>query len=108
MHSGTVTKLPPPSPSLNKDKGLRDIGHRMSIGNLILGVNSVYGSYLTHYDSLLQNATAVLLQYATEVYYKMCQVFYYNMGQFYCKMRQLLQITTILSQDATYITNCDV
>ena len=41
---------------------------------------------------LLQNATVILLQNATEVYYKM--------RQFYYKMRQLLQITT-------FITNCD-
>ena len=79
MYSRTVRKIHPPSPLLNKDKGLRDIGYRMSIGNLILGVNSVCGSYLTHYDSLLHDATAVLLQNATEVYYKMCQFFYYNM-----------------------------
>ena len=60
----------------------------MSIGNLILGVNSVTVSDLIHYDSLLQNApdiitknsTAMLLQNATEVYYK---------------MRQLIQFATI-------------
>ena len=72
----------------------------MSIGNLILGVNSFTFSYLIHYDSLLQNATAILLQNVTEVYYKMRQVFYYKMRQFYCKVRQLLQNTT-------FITNCD-
>ena len=49
----------------------------------------------------LQNATAVLLQNATKVYYKMPQVFYYKMRQFYYKMRQLLQ-------NATFITNCDI
>ena len=42
---------------------------------------------------LLQNAAAILLQNAKEVYYKMRQVFYY-------KMRQL-------SQNATFIANCD-
>ena len=72
----------------------------MSIGSLILGVNSVMVSYLICYDSLLQkaadiiqNATAILLQNATEVYYKVRQVFY-------DKMRQLLQ-------NVTFITNCD-
>ena len=50
---------------------------------------------------LLQNATAILLQNATEVYYKMRQVFYY-------KMRQLLQNATILLQNATVITKCDI
>ena len=73
----------------------------MSIRNLIFGVNSVTVSYLIRYDSLLQNATAILLQNATEVYYKMRQVFYY-------KMRQLLQNATILLQNATVITKCDV
>ena len=64
---------------------------------------------------LLQNATAILLQNATEVYYKMRQVFYYKMGQvfyykmgqFYYKMRQLLQIATILLQNAILTTKCD-
>ena len=57
----------------------------MSIENLILGVYSVTVSYLIRYDSLLrqillENTTAILLQNATEVYYK---------------MRRLLQITTV-------------
>ena len=64
----------------------------MSIGNLICGVNSVTVSYLIRYNSLLQtatqNATAILLQNATEVYYKRF-FFYYKMRQFYYKMRQL-------------------
>ena len=57
---------------------------------------------------LLHKATAILLQNATEVYYKMRQVFYYKMRQFYYKMRQLLQIATTLLQNATVITKCDV
>ena len=35
---------------------------------LILGASSVTVSYLIHYDSLLQNATATLLENGTEVY----------------------------------------
>ena len=66
MFSGRMTEIPPPSPLLSKDEGLRDIEHIMSIGNLILGVNSVTVSYLIHYDSLLQSATAILLQNVTE------------------------------------------
>ena len=76
-------KIPPPSPPLSKDNVLKDIGHIMSIENLILGVNSVTVSYLIHYDSLSQNPTAILLQNATEVYYKTSQDFYYKMRQFY-------------------------
>ena len=49
----------------------------------------------------------MLLQNATEVYYKMRQVFYYKMRQFYYKMRQLLQNATILLQNTTVITKCD-
>ena len=92
----------------------------MSIGNLILGVNSVKVSCFSHYDTLLQNLTDIitkcdrsLLQNATEVYYKMGQVSYYKMRQFEYKIRQLLQITTTLLQNAkviqnaTPITNCD-
>ena len=54
----------PLSPSLYKDKGIRDIGHSMSIGNLILDVNIATVSYLIHYESLLQIET-ILLQNAT-------------------------------------------
>ena len=43
---------------------------------------------------LLQNATAILLQRATEVYYKMHQVF-------------LLQNATVLLKNTTVITKCD-
>ena len=57
---GRVVQTPPLSPSLSKDEKLREIGHSMSIGNLILGVNSATVSYLIHYDNLLQNATVVL------------------------------------------------
>ena len=57
---------------------------------------------------LLQNATANLLQNATEVYYKIRQGFYYKLQQFYYKMWQLLQIETSLLQNATVVTKCDV
>ena len=56
---------------------------------------------------LLQNVTAILLQNAIEVYYKVRQMFYYKMRQFYYKIRQLLRNATILLQNATFITNCD-
>ena len=65
------------------------------------------------YGNLLQNATDItkcdgyLLRNATKFYYKMRQVFYYKMRQFYYKLRQLLQIATILLQNATFITNCN-
>ena len=34
-------------------------------------------------------------------------MFYNKMPQFYYKMQQLLEIETILLQNATFITNCD-
>ena len=55
-------------------EGLTDIQHSMSMF-----------SYLIHYDTLLQNATdfvknatALLLENVTEVYYKIGQVFNYK------------------------------
>ena len=59
MLSGRV----PPSPLLSKDEVLKEIGHIMSIENLIFGVNSVTVLYLimtVHYKMrrvLLQNET---------------------------------------------------
>ena len=54
-------------------------------------------SYLVHCDTLLQNATAILLQNATKVYYKMRQ---YNCllctkCVVHYKMRRLLQNASI-------------
>ena len=57
MHSGRVTKIYLSSPSISKDKGLKSIGHSMSIENLIFGVNSVTVSDLIPYDCLSQNKT---------------------------------------------------
>ena len=55
MVQGRVRKIPPPSPPLSKDETLKDIGHIVSIGNLILDVNSD-----TYYmRQLLQNATFI-------------------------------------------------
>ena len=111
---GERQKYTPPSAQPSKVEGLRDIGHSISIGNVILGVNSVTASYLTHYNSLLQNSTdnitkcdsyfiikcgRSLLQNATGFYYKM-QQFYYKLRRYYYKIRQFLQ-------NMTFITICD-
>ena len=112
-------KYNPLSSPLSKDKGLRGIGHSMSIGNLTLSVTSVTVSYLIHYESLFQNATDIITKcdsyFITKYdYYKLLQITtvthcddfitkcdsYYKLWQFYNKMRQLLQ-------NATFITNCD-
>ena len=76
---GEWQKYTPPSPPLSKDEGLKNIGHCISIRNLIFGVNSVTVPDLIRYHSLLQNATAPLLQNAT-----------------------------VLLQNSTVITKCDV
>ena len=49
-----------------------------TFGKISTSVSSVTVSYLIRYDKLLRNATAILLQNETEVYYKMRQ-FYYKM-----------------------------
>ena len=89
------------------NKRLRDIGHSMNIGNLILGVNSATVSYLIRYDSLLQNlldvitkcdrnllqnASGFLLQNATVI--ANCGDFIAKCDRYY-KMQRLLQITTV-------------
>ena len=57
---------------------------------------------------LLKNASAILLQNVTKLFYKSRQLFYSKMRQFCYKMQQLLQNVTHLLQNATAITKCDV
>ena len=89
---GEWQKYTPPSTPLSKDEGLKNTGHSMSIRNPIFGVSRVTVSYFIRYDSLLQNATGILLQNAT--------VLLQN-------VTVLLQNPTILLQNATVITICD-
>ena len=94
-------KYPPPSLPLSKDEVLNDIGHILSIGNLILGANSVKVSYLIQYDRLLQNAIDVitkrdrrqkLITKLVRFFITKCDKFikkcncYYKMQQFYYKI----------------------
>ena len=89
-------------PPTSKDEGLKDIGHSMSIENLILAVKCLL-SYLIHYDSLLWNATYIiticdnyfitncnrsLWQNASGLLQNLIMTIYY-------KMRQFIQIATI-------------
>ena len=91
MRSGRVTKIHPSLPSsLSKDEGLKNIGHSMSIRNLIFGVNSVTVSYLIRYDSLLQNATDVITK---------CDSYFITK----CDRSLLQNVTTILLQNATEV-----
>ena len=71
-----------------------DIGHIMSIGNLILGVNKVTVSYFIHYGSLLQNGTDIITKFES------C-----FMTEFH---RSLLQNASgFLLHNVTVITDCD-
>ena len=90
-----------PSPLLSKDEGLRDIGHSINIGNLILSVTSVTVSYLIHYDSLLQNATDIITKCDSYFITKCDRSLSQNASGF------LLQNVTVLFQNETVITNCN-
>ena len=99
MSSGRVTKIhPSPSPHLSKDEGLKNIGHSMSIRNLIFGVNSVTVSYLIRYDSLLQNATDVITKCDSCFITKCDRSLLQSASDF------SLQNATILLQNGTVIT----
>ena len=86
---------------LSKDGGLKYIGHNMSIGNLILVVNSVTVSYLICYNSLLQNATDVITKCDSYFTTKCGRSLQQNRSVF------LLEDATVLLQNVTVITNCD-
>ena len=73
----------------------------MSIGNLILGVNSVTVPYLIHYDSLLQNAPDIITKCNSYFITKCDRILLQNASGF------LLQNATVLLQNTTVITNCD-
>ena len=87
----------------------------MSIGNLSLDVKSFTASYLTRYDSLLQNATDIITKcdsyYVTKCDRSLLQnasgFLLQNATEFYHKIRQLLQVAKILLQNATFIANCN-
>ena len=98
---GEWQKYDPSFPPLSKDEGLTNIGHSMSTGNLIWGVNGVTVSCLIHYDRLLQNATDVITKcdsyFIPKCYRSLLQI---ASGFF-------IQNATVLLQNLTIITNCD-
>ena len=75
-------------------EGLKDIGHNMSIRNLILVVNTVMVSYLICYNSLLQNAIDNITKCDSSFITK-------------CDRSLLENASGFLLQNATVITNCD-
>ena len=98
---GEWQKYTPPSPPLSKDEGLKNIGHSMSIRNLIFGVNSVTVSYLIRYDSLLQNATDIITKCDSYFIIKCDRSLLQNASGF------LLQNATVIIKCGNFITKCD-
>ena len=74
----------------------------MSVRNLILCVHSVAVPYLIHCDSLLKNAIDIVTKCDSYFITKCDRSLSQNVSGF------LLQIATVLLQNATNITNCDV
>ena len=94
--SGSDRNIHPPF----KEEQLRDIEHNLSMaldtkksifGWLSLLILFIMTLYNRMRQAFLQKVTAIFLQNATKVYYKMCQVFYSKISYFYYKMQQLLQ-----------------
>ena len=59
--------------------------------------------FITKCNKLLQNATIILFQIATKVYYKMCQVFYYSV---LLHMRQSFQKCDSIAKCGIYNKTC--
>ena len=79
---------------LSKDEGLKDIRHSMSIGNLILGVESVTVPYLILYDILLQNASDIITK---------CDNYLLQNKQKFITKR----VRFFISKRNSFIINCD-
>ena len=81
----------------------------MSIGNLILGVNSVTVSYLIHYDSLIQNATDIVTKCDSYFIAKCDRSLLQNASVFLLQnASNLLQNAAVFTKCNNFITKCDV
>ena len=76
------------------DKVLKGTGHSMSIGNLILGVNSVTVSCFIYCDTLLQNVTDIITK---------CNIYFLTK----CDRTLSQNASGVLLQNATFIINCN-
>ena len=104
MRSGRVTKIHPSLYlSLSKDEGLKNIGHSMSIINLVFGVSSITVSYFIRFDSFLQNATDVITK-CVRFFITKCNSFITKCDSYY-KMRRLLQIATVQGHNISQNNN---
>ena len=92
----------------SKDKGLKGIGHSMSIGNLILGVNSVKVSCFTHYDTLLQNLTDIITKCDSYFITKCDRSLLQDASGFLLQNAIVwLQNTTVITNYDNFITKCE-
>ena len=95
---GEWQKYSPPSHPFSKAEGLKNIGHSMSISNLIFSFNSVKVSDLIRYDSLLQNSAHFITKCDSYFITKRDRSLLQNVSGF------LLKNATVLLQNATVIT----
>ena len=88
-HSGDWIERGSVERPTSNGEGFRGIQYSMS---MVLDTRFHIWFIMTLYykmrQILLQNATGILLQNPTKIYYNMRQVFYYKMRRFYYKMRQ--------------------
>ena len=77
------------------DKVLKCTGHSISIGNLILGVNSVTVSCFIYYDTLLQNMTDIITK---------CDSYFLTK----CDRSLSQNASGVLLQNVTVIKKCDI
>ena len=102
MNPRRVTK------NIHLSEGLQDIGHSMSIGNLILGVDSVTVSYLNRHDNLLQNAIDIITKCKSYFITKCDKSLLQNASG--CLLQSaivLLQIAAVVTNCNNFITKCD-
>ena len=103
-----VTKKLSSSPPLSKGKELTDIGHSMSIANLILGINSVTVSYLIHYHNLLQKVTDIIKKCDSYFIKKCDRSLLQNASGFFLQNATvLLQNATVIRKSDDFITKCN-
>ena len=114
---GEWQKYKPPSLPLSQDEGLKNIGHSMSIRNLIFGVNSVTVSYwfvMTVYYKIRQlfyyKVRQKFIRKCVRIFITKSDGFvtkcdsYYKMQRFYYKMRHLLQYATLRKYTPSYFS----
>ena len=87
---------------------IKNIGHTMSIRNLIFGVNSVTVSDLIRYHSLLQNATDVITKCDSYFITKHDRSLLQKFVRFFItRCDSFIKNSTVITKCDDFITNCD-